>query len=93
VIKRHEHAGKPGFAPYPVFYSDSISRNGIRTFAAANDLELVAEYADGYVRPGFGIVRKVIHGLKKLVAAVSLGRLTARHTNLLYILRKRDIHV
>jgi SAM-dependent methyltransferase len=32
-IKKHPHAGEPGHVPYPVYYSDWITRGGIRRFA------------------------------------------------------------
>jgi SAM-dependent methyltransferase len=86
-IKRHPNAGEPGHLPYPVHYSDWITREGIRQFAEANGFKLIAEYGDGYVRPGFGLIRAAIHTAKQLVALLSLGRLTARHTNILYLLR------
>jgi SAM-dependent methyltransferase len=90
TIKKHPNAGKPGFVPYPVHYSAWISRSGIRQFARAYGFSLVGEYGDGYVRPGYGFARAAIHVAKGLLSALSLGRLTARHTNVLYFLRSSD---
>jgi SAM-dependent methyltransferase len=88
-IKGHPNAGQPGHVPYPVHYSHAISRKGIRDFASVHGLEITGEFADAYVRPGKGLTRSVIHFLKLMIQVSSLGRLTARHTNLLFMLRRR----
>jgi SAM-dependent methyltransferase len=85
----HRNAGKPGFAPYPVFYDAIVSRQGLHDFCRSNSLAILAEYGDGHYRPGKGAVRWMIHSFKVLLSAMSLGRLSAGHTNLLYVLEKR----
>lgn len=88
----NKNAGKPGFSPYPTYYHPVVSRSGMHNFCAdeTNNVELVAEYGDGYHRQGQGILRVLLHALKTLVQIISFGSLDARHTNLLYILRKRN---
>jgi SAM-dependent methyltransferase len=85
----HRNAGKPGFAPYPVFYDAIVSRQGLHDFCRRNKLAISAEYGDEHYRPGRGAVRWMIHAAKRLISAVSFGRFSARHTNLLYVLEKQ----
>ena len=91
-ILKNKQAGKPGYAPYPTYYSPIISRDGIRYFCndEANKIELEAEYGDGYFKPGKGSMKTLIHIIKKFVNILSIGRLSDKHTNLLYILRKSN---
>ena len=83
------NAGKDGYAPYPVHYDPVVSRKGIHQFCRRNNLTVLAEYGDGYIRPGKGGVRLLIHTLKQVISALSFGLLSYRHTNLLYILQKQ----
>lgn len=83
-------AGKPGYPPYPTYYNPIVSRRGIRKFCenSSNKLTLDAEYGDGFLRPGTGAKKILIHAIKKIFNLLSLGTLSDRHTNLLYLLRK-----
>jgi SAM-dependent methyltransferase len=86
-IDRYEHAGKPGFGPYPTYHERVISRRGIREFSATHGCEVLHELeVCQYLRGGKS------RTLKKLVAvavsALSLGRLAWRHDNLCLIVRK-----
>lgn len=85
----HRNAGKPGYAPYPVYYDAVISRQGIHDFCSRNNIAISAEYGDGHYKPGTGTVRTVIHLFKLLISAMSFGRLSSGHTNLLYVLEKQ----
>jgi SAM-dependent methyltransferase len=85
----HRNAGKPGFAPYPVFYDSIVSRQGLHDFCRSNKLAISAEYGDGHYRPGTGAVRWMIHSFKLLASALSFGRLSSTHTNLLLVLEKQ----
>ncbi|MBN2102853.1 class I SAM-dependent methyltransferase [bacterium] len=85
-----QNAGKAGYAPYPVHYDPVVSRKGMREFCRRNNVDILAEYGDGHIRPGKGfVVRLFIHFLKYVVHLFSFCLLSARHTNLLYILQKR----
>ena len=88
-VLRRKNAGMPGYAPYPVFYDHVIGRRGMREFCERSGLAIVAEFGDGHVRPGSGVVKAMIHGLKSTIGLLSLGHLSHRHTNLLFILRKQ----
>ena len=89
VLKR-PNAGRPGHAPYPVQYDEVVSRPGIKAYCRDNGLTLLAEYGTGgFVEPGSGIQRQLIGAFKRLAVLLSLGRLTSRHRDLLFILRKQ----
>jgi SAM-dependent methyltransferase len=90
IICGIETAGKPGYAPYPVYYDSVVSRKGIYNFCSRNNLMVLAEYGDGYSRPGKGIVKLLIHLAKKLFSILSFGHLSSRHTNLSYVLQKQS---
>lgn len=83
------NAGKPGYGPYPVYYDPVVSRNGIRDYCSRKNVAILAEYGDAYFRPGRGVLRLLIHSAKQVVSLLSFGQLSARHTNLLYVLQKR----
>lgn len=91
VIMGNKSAGKPGYGPYPTYYNPIISRSGIRDFCSdgGNHIACEAEYGDGYIRPGEGLTKTVIHIIKKIISKISMGLLSDQHTNLLYILRKK----
>ena len=90
-ILGNQNAGKAGYAPYPVHYDRVISRNGIRDFCSRNNLTVLAEYGDGFNKPGKDIVRLLIHSFKQVVGALSFGLLSGKHNNLLYILQKPQL--
>jgi SAM-dependent methyltransferase len=85
-----KNAGKPGFAPYPTHYDGAVSRQGLKNFCARRGLEVVAEYGDAYVDAGSGVRRRLLDLFKRAVSFVTLGSLSSRHTNLLYIVRKGE---
>jgi len=90
-ILGNKNAGKPGYWPYPTYYHPIVSRSGIRCFCndGGNNIVLHAEYGDGYHRPGQGYTKTLIHMFKKVINMISIGILSDKHTNLLFILRKK----
>jgi len=86
-----KNAGKVGYGPYPTIYDPVVSRNGIHKFCNSNNLTILAEYGDGFFRPGKHIVRFFIHSVKQVISLLSFGLLSSRHTNLLYIIQKQDV--
>ncbi len=82
------NAGKPGYAPYPTHYHPAISREGMREFCRNHNAELLVEMGEKYYQPGKGLAKPLIRFVKKAVNLLSLGALSAEHTNLLYIIRK-----
>lgn len=93
-VQGYKDAGKPGCPPYPVEYDPIVSRGGIKEFCAAHGLSVEVELGDGYIRPGRGLMKVAVASAKMALHLVSFGRLSHRHTNLLYMLRlpeKRDV--
>jgi SAM-dependent methyltransferase len=84
------NAGKPGYEPYPVHYDPVVSRRGIWDFCKKNDFTVLAEYGDGYMRPGKGVFRLLIHSVKVVGSILSFGALSSRYSNLLYIVQKQQ---
>jgi SAM-dependent methyltransferase len=82
------NAGEPGYAPYPVYYDPVVSREGMRQFCGRCTLRVVAEYGDGYLRPGTRATRAFIHFTKQCIHILSCGVLSARHSDLIYVLQK-----
>lgn len=91
-ILGNPNAGKPGMGPYPTHYTRLISRRGMSEYCSdpANGVVLDAVYGDGYTRPGKGIRRRLISLVKITIHLISLGSLSHRHTDLLFVLRKTD---
>jgi SAM-dependent methyltransferase len=84
-------AGKPGYAPYPTYYHSVVSRRGMREFCnKIPNIIIEAEYGDGYWRPGRGTLKIFIHIIKIAINIMSIGSLSYKHTNLLYIIRKNN---
>jgi SAM-dependent methyltransferase len=77
-----KNAGTPGHGPYPTYFDPVVSRPGMRKFCSDNGVSLVefgdaSEYAD-----------KLIDYIARLVGTLALGKLSIRHSDLLYIVRK-----
>ena len=87
-ILRDPHAGIPGYAPYPTYYHPVVSRKGIADFCSKNGLSLIYESADSYHIPGTGLTKFAIQLIKRVLSVLSLGKLSYKHTNLLFVLEK-----
>ena len=84
-------AGQPGYAPYPVHYDEIVSRAGLHRFCRENGLALRAEYGTGcYFHPGRGLVRRALPIFKTVLSVLSLGRLSASHNDLLFVIEKTE---
>ena len=86
-----KNAGKPGYGPYPTRYDAVVSRKGIRRFCRDNRLTIKAEFGDGYLQHGRGIVRSLIKAFKNVTSILCLGVLSARHVNLTFVLQREAI--
>ena len=90
-ILHYREAGRPGFPPYPTIYHPLVSRLGIRDFCAQNGLVIREEWGDGqHLLLGNGLIGAVSKIIMSLVGLLSFRRLSADHTNLLYIIEKPD---
>jgi SAM-dependent methyltransferase len=88
-IEGLKQAGEPGYAPYKTHYDVVVSRRGMRKFCQDNHLQVKAEYGTGGYRT-YG--RRLLGGLIRFVMSgtqlITLGRLSAAHDDLLYIVEK-----
>lgn len=84
-----ETAGKPGHGPYRTYLDPVVSRAGVYAFAARNGLRVEAEYAFASWGPRKKAMRALVGTATWLVGALSLGRYSARHADLLYVLRRQ----
>jgi 2-polyprenyl-3-methyl-5-hydroxy-6-metoxy-1,4-benzoquinol methylase len=85
-----KNAGTPGHGPYRTIYEPVVSRKGIHEFCDDNGLAVKVECGLGYNWPGGsrGIIQQLIYMFKRGMSILSVGALSSRHTNLLYILQK-----
>jgi hypothetical protein len=82
-------AGTPGHAPYPTAYDRIVSLRGIREFCRRNGLEILGEYRVGLGRSNTSLVFRVLTTIVEYsVSFLSLFRLSARYSNLFFVLQK-----
>lgn len=82
-------AGKPGFAPYPTFYDDVISRGGFRRYCEVKGLTLEDEIGVGsYSQRGTGPLRHATRLVARFIATVTGGKIHDRYVDLTFIARK-----
>lgn len=92
LVLRRLDAGKPGHAPYRVHYDPIVSRSGIHAFCRTRGIAVLAEYGTGgFVQPGSGAMRHLVAIFKRLAFLLTLGHLTTRHRDLLFVLKKAQI--
>ncbi|MEC4749580.1 class I SAM-dependent methyltransferase [Methylomicrobium sp. Wu6] len=82
-------AGKPGYAPYPTFYDKVVSRKGVYAFCKKHRLSIQAEYSVGHGRrnKSWG-VHALLVSFIWMIHFASLKTLSAKHANLIYIIKK-----
>jgi SAM-dependent methyltransferase len=91
-IQGQPDAGQPGHAPYRTYYDPIITRRNIAAFCRAHGLRITAEYGlggylDTLALPPRLLTAVILWGTSLL----SLGRLSARHNDLLYVLQKEAL--
>lgn len=82
----YPNAGKPGFGPFPTVHEKIVARQNFERFIRARNLSIE-------VARGFGTLPTFQRLGTRVMAKLSLGRLTAEYYNLLYILRTEPIAV
>lgn len=88
-VIRFPGAGSPGHPPYPTIYHPTVSRAGIAHFCRTHGFTIREQWGDGqHLLMGGGVVRTMTRALLSTVSALSFGRLTAQHSNLIYVLEK-----
>ena len=83
-LMRQPNAGRPGHAPYPVYYDRVISTRGMAQFCDKNMLTTQFTFQSGYELRKSRLIKFV----SSLGGLLSLGRLASKHNNLTYIIRK-----
>ena len=86
-----KNAGRPGFGPFPTVHDEIVSRAGIRDWCAAQGLTIKAEYGSNDFLNAIGIFALPARALLRVMDLLSLGRLTADHTNLTYVIEKPEL--
>jgi len=82
-IEGQVNAGKPGFAPYPVYYNKAISRAAMIDYCKEHRYELCELVAtDTYLANSL-----LVRIIAQTCSALSLGRYPWRHNNLAFIIR------
>jgi SAM-dependent methyltransferase len=87
-IRRIKQAGTPGWGPFPTVYDKVVSWQGMKAYCASHGLEIVDACSSNYFLRVFGPFAGVVDGGLRMVAMLSFGRLTARHSNLALVIRK-----
>lgn len=91
-IFRKKNAGKPGYGPFPTYYSNIISRDGIRKYCQNKNHTVIAEYGINYYISSLNFFNKVfVTFFVKLISVLSLGRLCSSHNALIYIIKKSTV--
>lgn len=83
-------AGHPGHGPYRTFYDPVVSRPGMHAFSEKNNLRVEAEYGFVTDGPRNKLKRALIGTITWLLGALSLGKYSDRHADLLYVLRRQS---
>ncbi|HEX5508730.1 MAG TPA: class I SAM-dependent methyltransferase [Pseudolabrys sp.] len=82
-------AGKPGFAPYPAFYDDVISPNGLHAYCASRGLEIAEELGVGtYAARGRGPFRHALPALARVISLTSGGKIHDQFVDRTFVIRK-----
>ncbi|MDS1269777.1 class I SAM-dependent methyltransferase [Lipingzhangella sp. LS1_29] len=89
-VRRRPNAGRPGYGPFPTVYDRVVSHRGMLDYCARAGLEVTAQYSSNFHLLFFGRYARLVDLALRGVAVASLGRLTAEHNNLAFVLRKPD---
>ncbi len=91
VVLRDGKAGTPGYGPFRTYYDKVVSRRGIHAFCDERGLRLKNEYSVGNGRRIWNpAVRAALSAVLAVISVVSLGRLSRRHANLMYVIEKPE---
>jgi SAM-dependent methyltransferase len=82
-------AGQPGHGPYRTYFDPVVSRRGVREFCREKGLRIEAEYAFATDGPSNKLMRALVAMATKVTSALTLGRTSGRHADLLYVLRRQ----
>lgn len=81
-------AGEPGHGPYRTLYDPVVSRQGVADFCRRHGLKIEAEYAFRTDGPPGPLRRVLMDMVTRISGLLTLGSLSAKHADLLYVLRR-----
>jgi SAM-dependent methyltransferase len=81
-------AGLPGHAPYHTVYDRVVSHRGVNAYCSERGLEVLDEVSSNFYLQDIGRLRYLVAPLVRLIGLLSLGRVTAHHNNLHFVIRK-----
>jgi SAM-dependent methyltransferase len=87
-VRRSPNAGKPGFGPFPTCYDRIVSRRGIHEYCRAHGHRILREYGRPYEFKKLGWLSPAGTILFKLLHYASIGKLSAAHGGLIYVIQK-----
>ncbi len=88
MIWRRHRPGRPG--PHPAVYERVASVRGVQSYALMRGLVIAEQQPLGGLAGGLHPAPRGYLAAQKAVAALSRGRLTAAHEELLYVMRKPE---
>ncbi len=87
-IQGYKNAGKPGFAPYPTYYNNIVSRVGIWGFCKSHGFIINEEFGQcSYLRQK-NIRTKLVKFGAIIINIISFGKLPWKYDNLIFVLKK-----
>ena len=89
------NAGKSGYGPYPTYYDKIVSRRGIREYCHRQNYKICLEYGRSSdlinrVKIGKKSIAFLYRIVGKLLQFLSLGRISADHGSLIYVIQKTN---
>jgi SAM-dependent methyltransferase len=87
-IRGGKLAGTPGRGPFPSVYDKVVSWRGMRAYCMSHGLQIIDACSSNYYLGAFGRFAEIVDRALRTVAKLSLGRLTADHSNLAFVIRK-----
>jgi 2-polyprenyl-3-methyl-5-hydroxy-6-metoxy-1,4-benzoquinol methylase len=85
-IRGLKNAGKPGFGPFPTYYDEIVSRNGIYDFCYRHGHNIVLEYGRPYDLRLFGWLAAGARILFKFIEYFSFKKLAADYSGLVFVI-------
>jgi SAM-dependent methyltransferase len=87
-VQGQKTAGQPGYGPYRTYFDPVVSQQGIAAYCDRHGLTIEAGYSAGHGRRGNRILMLGALAVTWAVHALTLGGLTARHPDLIFVIRK-----
>lgn len=87
-IVGYREAGTPGHGPYRTYYDRVVSRSGIHEFCREQKLIMINEAGMAEMARYGGWRDRGLRLVRGIINVGSLGRLSSRHSNLLFVIGK-----